>query len=305
MQDSGIIYSGGIHISGSNHYMPNANIGSTVTTVDCCPFELREHVIKRVALAGLALLVIGIVTASIPALPVVVPVFLIIGGALALISSLFKISFQNTTITGSIIPTVIGSGVETSQRVEFGDQQIASIVFRSPGKLTVTSGETCSLTTQADDNIIPLLNHRLVEGALTLDQQHNVFLQTRSPIQYHLTMPHHSVSRVTLDGEGDILLNAVAENKFSCTINGSGNVTVLGGTTKHQTITINGSGNYQAGPLRSEAVNININGDGDVTVWAAKTLSVKINGSGDCRYHGQPTLSQQIFGSGSITPVSP
>jgi len=209
---------------------------------------------------------------------------------------------QSTTIPSPTIAPVIGSGVVNTQRVELGNQQISSIIFSSVGELIVTKGETCSLTTQADDNIIPLLHHQLSESTLTLKTQKDVSFQTSSPIQYHLTIPH-SISQITLHGAGKILLDEVNQKEFACTINGSGDVQIKEGITNQQEITINGSGNYLADALKSEDIRININGSGDGTVWATGKLSVRIRGSGDCHYRGHPTINKQISGSGSVTPM--
>lgn len=86
---------GNIHV-GSGNNMAGANIGNTSVTLFSPSVKFRgwDKLLKTVALLGIAILVTGAALACFPPVPLAISVCLIVGGTLALINSLFKITLQ-------------------------------------------------------------------------------------------------------------------------------------------------------------------------------------------------------------------
>lgn len=196
-------------------------------------------------------------------------------------------------------------------------QNIESVEVRTDGDLTVTVGDTPSLTITAPKNVIDRLTSDVVDGVLVLGVKSPQFGFDMGDIDYELTVPKLSAvsiegsSDVTadftgadevtidIDGSGDVHGEGIAAKTVTTSVDGSGDIE-LTGTTDTQTIRIDGSADFGGADLVSRATTIDLSGSGDIEVNATETLDVDLSGSGEVRYRGGAKVQSDISGSGNV-----
>ena len=233
---------------------------------------------------------------------------------------------------------VKGSGKIETQNVDVSN--FSRITLENSGDVYIEQGATESVSVEADDNILPLLETTVRGGELVLSTKPNTSIDPSRKIVYRITAkelsgialrgsgnfnvsPIKSDSMdISVDGSGNIKIDDLATGKLSMHLNGSGNIAIdkvsasstdasvngsgdikLSGESPTQKISFSGSGNYLAGDLKSGSVDVNIPGSADVTVWATDELKTNINGSGTVRYYGRPTVDQNGNGSGKLVSL--
>jgi hypothetical protein len=186
-----------------------------------------------------------------------------------------------------------GSGdLITESREVSGFDEIAVL---GSGKVIVDVTGTESLTIEAEDNIMPLLETEVRSGRLELAVEGNIS-PTRD-ITYTITAA--TLQGVTIVGSGDVTANGVDAAGFAVEISGSGDVSPAG-TAAALSVDIAGSGRYHGEDLVVATATIDVAGSGDAVVNATDELDIDVAGSGNVEYIGNPTVAQSVSGSGEV-----
>ena len=231
--------------------------------------------------------------------------------------------------------TVNGSGkLETKT---FDVSNFTSVTLAGFGDVFIKQGDNESLTVKTDDNILPLLDIRVIGSELVLDTKPNLSINPSHGIIYNLTVKdlnkiglkgsgnfsietvESNEMKISLLGSGDINFKGLNSDSLSIDLSGSGNISFdniavktidsnvkgsgdikLNGKSDMQNISVLGSGNYLAGNLETGSTDINIPGSGDLTIWVTDQLKIHLDGSGNVSYYGRPTIDQTGNGSGSV-----
>ena len=192
-------------------------------------------------------------------------------------------------------PAVRGSGVvQTEHRDATGFTEIR---LSGSGQVDVRHGDADSVTVEAEDNILPLLETRVRDGRLTLGTKPNVSINPTRPIRYHVTVKR--LTAIGVSGSGRFVVEGLDTSRLTADISGSGSAT-LSGRADALELTISGSGDYDASRLASKSATVTISGSGNATVNAAERVEANVSGSGSVRYLGNPSVDQQVSGSGSV-----
>lgn len=234
--------------------------------------------------------------------------------------------------------SVIGSGILETQTIKV--RNFDSVTLAGFGNVFVQQGNFEDLTVQTDDNILPLLDIKVIGHELILGTKPNVSINPSQSITYNLTVKDlNAISlkgsgnfyvetvksnklRISLFGSGDITFKSLTSDDLSIDLYGSGNITMddvivktidtsvkgsgdvrLTGKANTQKVTISGSGNYLAGELETDSAQISIPGSADVTVGVKDAMTAQISGSGNIRYYGKPTIDQSRSGSGDLVAL--
>ena len=231
--------------------------------------------------------------------------------------------------------TVNGSG--KLEIKNFDISNFDSVTLAGFGDVFIKQGDRESLTIKTDDNILPLLDIRVIGSELVLDTKPNLSINPTHGITYNLTVK--DLNKIGLNGSGNISIETFESNEMiisllgsgdinfrglnsdslSIDLSGSGNISFeniavktidsnvkgsgdikLNGKSDLQTISVMGSGNYLAGNLETGSTDINMPGSGDLTIWVTDQLKVHVDGSGNIRYYGKPTIDQTGNGSGNV-----
>jgi hypothetical protein len=212
---------------------------------------------------------------------------------------------------------VRGSGnIETEER---NVSDFHKVHLSGVGNLIISQGEKESLTIEADDNIIPLIETDVFGERLTISFKRGYNFIPSAKIKFYLTVV--DLDEISLSGAGDIdcedfrteslefkvsgagdlNFNASAE-RIEVSLSGAGNIT-LSGKVDSQNIEISGAGKYNGENLESRKCEITVSGAGSATVNVSEELNVEINGVGNVYYTGSPQVTQDISGLGRIKSV--
>lgn len=202
---------------------------------------------------------------------------------------------------------------QTSQR---SIADVSGVRLQTSGTLSITHGETTSLSVTAGRNVIDRLTSEVDDGVLVLALDGHV--EYLGSVSYALVVPE--LDRLEVAGSGDVAARDLRSNALSITIEGSGGVTLsgldveqfdvtvagsgtvqAGGSATRQDVRIQGSGDYDADRLDSRQAQVTVSGAGNASVRATDSLDAVVNGSGDIRYTGDPRVSRRIEGSGDIS----
>ncbi|WP_448337199.1 head GIN domain-containing protein [Chloroflexus aurantiacus] len=233
---------------------------------------------------------------------------------------------------------VTGSGNMVTQT--FDVRAFDQIRLGTSGMMYIEQGDNFSLSIEADDNILPVLQVEVEKGVLTLRTIPEVSMLQSETLIYRVTLP--KLSALDLSGSADIHADDFTADSLDININGSGDVTFVNldvaslsvrisgsgdmilpnvsaktilaevnssglmevaGTTDRLHVKVSGSGDVLAENLKASIVEVAVNGSGDVTVWAVDTLDVSISGSGNVRYLGSPALTEKISGGGDLSKL--
>lgn len=210
---------------------------------------------------------------------------------------------------------VAGSGrVVTEARAVAGYRRIE---VRAPLTVTLRSRGREGVELRGDDNLLPLLQTRVVDGTLVLDWKPGTVVSRSSAL--HATIDVAALERlvlagtgavsgelppapqltVELDGSGRARLDALQAGRLVLSVAGSGDLQVAGRADR-LSVSIAGSGNVDADRLRADEGTVSITGSGNAAVAVRQALTVAIVGSGDVVQGGEAVPKVTVTGSGRV-----
>lgn len=192
--------------------------------------------------------------------------------------------------------SVRGSGVVASQPREAAGFTHVRLAGSGDVILEQTGAE--SVTVEAEDNLLPLLEATVHDGVLRLGAKPGVSIQTTKPIRYHVTVK--ALSGINITGSGNVRATGLDTDRLSTDISGSGSAD-LTGRADDVDLRITGSGSCDAADLRCKSARVTVSGSGTATVDATDRLTADVTGSGSVHYTGNPAVEKRITGSGAVT----
>lgn len=182
--------------------------------------------------------------------------------------------------------------------------------------ITITQGDTNSLTVNAPDNILPQIQTTVKNDLLRISTEGNIKNQKDISITITVKKLASIISggaanikssnelicdklTVETNGSGNINLLTKA-TEINATTNGSGNI-ILKGSAQELTATSSGSGNINVTNLEAKKVTAKTSGSGNIKVFVLESLTATISGSGDIIYKGNPIdRNVNISGAGTV-----
>jgi len=187
-----------------------------------------------------------------------------------------------------------------------------------PANVTLRQGALEGVTLTTDDNIAPLVETVVENGALKIRwARQNLSLdikrleivvdaKTLDAIAVHgsgqlraRTLKAGAL-HIAVDGSGEMALDTIEATSLKVAIHGDGELTVAGRVDTLD-VAISGSGEIHAAKLESRRAQLALNGSAQATVWAKDDLTATIAGSGQISYYGTPRVTQTVAGSGRVT----
>jgi len=199
-----------------------------------------------------------------------------------------------TTVTVNHTPTIDGSGRIVQQSRNVGE--FRAVHTMGSENVDVRFGATTSVVIAADDNILPLLSSRVIDGTLKIESRGSY--RTRNPIRVWITTPR--LDEFTTMGSGNVVIHDVSSPHLKLTLQGSGDIEA-NGRTGELDLALMGSGRAQLGDLAATDVSAGVFGSGTAVVRASGKLDAQMFGSGTLRYIGNPkSMRSSHFGSGRV-----
>ena len=191
--------------------------------------------------------------------------------------------------------SVQGSGVRAEERRELPDFE--EIHLHVQADVTVSRGEQTGCTVSTDENLLPVVQ-TVVSGRklhIKAAQSYSSTLGTT------ITLVAPLITRVAVNGSGDVRLADVTGEALRLEIAGSGDIAAAG-TVRVLRAGISGSGSIDARELEAGRVTVDISGSGEADVHAVESLIADISGSGQItvfRITGRGGIQRERFGQGA------
>jgi len=218
-----------------------------------------------------------------------------------------KLSLTVTSVIAMLLSAcgvaiVPGSGKIISETRDVGGY--SQVVFSAPGELTIVQNGKEGLVIEADDNFIQYIKTSVRGDVLYIYVEPELIkLYSSKPIQYTLDMD--ALTRVTLNGSGDIRAGGLIASNLDFDLNGSGDILIGAVTSKSTTVALDGSGQYRFNSLMTDQLSTSIDGSGDIHIKdaIAKKADFEIDGSGTLALTNivADTVNVQVDGSGDST----
>ena len=196
---------------------------------------------------------------------------------------------------------VTGSGkMQNETRAVGGFQAIA---LRSSMKLVLRQGTREGVELRADDNLLPLIETRVVDRdgvpTLELGMKRGTSFSTSQPIV--ATIDLITLRSLSISGSGEVVADALKTPALAIHVSGSGNIKLKQLATDALSAKVSGSGDLEF-TGRAGKLAVSIAGSGDVNTRAleADDVSVSVAGSGDANVTARKTLNISIAGHGSV-----
>ena len=208
------------------------------------------------------------------------------------------------------------AGAQTSEQRPI--EGVTAVRLLTSGDLSITVGESDSLTVTAGANQLTGLTSQVIDGTLILDNKAATIAD--SHISYALTVPPLTSlelsgsgsangvgvltgdAQVAASGSGAVSLSGLDLTSIVVDLSGSGNVQLAGASTGQQ-VTITGSGEYSGSDLASQHAEVDVSGSGNAAVNVTDHLTASVSGSGNITYTGNPAqVDRDSSGSGDIVP---
>jgi hypothetical protein len=190
--------------------------------------------------------------------------------------------------------TIQGSGVAKTETRDVG--AFSRIDSTGSADVIVTIGDKQSLTVEADDNILPLIDTE-VKGDKLVISSHDSY-SPRTDIKITITVP--KLDEASVRGSGTIKASGVDAQDFKTQLTGSGDISLEGKATSLKA-TVTGSGSLDASKFTVGDADVRVSGSGDARINASKSLNASVSGSGDVQYSGNPSaVERHVSGSGSV-----
>ncbi len=238
----------------------------------------------------------------------------------ALLLAVCALAIPAAPALASPLDWISGNSIQGSGKLQKQTREVGSfhgVALNVPGTVELRIGNTDSVTIEADDNILPLIETVVENGTLRIRpaKRNANFRQSNLTI----VIQARQVERISVGGSGSITATGLRAEKLRFDVGGSGSINArdldsrqvavaIGGSgnfkasgkTEQLTASIGGSGNIQAGRLAAREVQVSIGGSGEAEVWAKDDLSISIGGSGEVSYYGDPRISRSMQRSSSI-----
>ncbi|NJK63017.1 MAG: DUF2807 domain-containing protein [Synechococcaceae cyanobacterium SM2_3_1] len=205
-------------------------------------------------------------------------------------------------------PLIISQGytvVRGSGQVKQEARSVSSfrgIRLTGIGQVSVRQTGQESLSVEAEDNILPLLQTKVVNEILILDVRNNTTIQPTAPIRYDIEVKQ--LDQLQLSGAGSMEVLDLSTPALSVSISGTGELT-LAGEAEELEVGVSGTGELEAQNLITQRAEVNSRGVGEAIIHTQEDLKVNISGVGSVRYLGTPRIQQSISGLGTIRPYRP
>lgn len=223
-----------------------------------------------------------------------------------------------TTLPREIAP-LKGSGHSINEWREVSG--ITSVSLGTIGELTISLGSQESLRVEGEDNILPYIETKVVDGELRIDNKPRSNMSPTMPVRYDLTVReldsihvgsvgsvaflptetfHAQRFSIEAASVGSVSLTWLRADSLDVQISSVGSVEIMNGQVTHQKITLSSTGSYKAGNLSSKSAIVEVTSVGSATVWVDETLDATLSSIGSLQYYGNPRVTSNSTSLGKV-----
>ncbi len=189
---------------------------------------------------------------------------------------------------------VVGSGLVKAEVRKV--PAFKSILLKGSINVKYVNTAAQKVSVSADDNLLPYIITEVKNGSLNIRYKDGSYT-TKSKVLVTVNAPNITVCAST--GSGNMDIQGVGGQSFSCSLSGAGNASITGRVTQFNVMT-NGAGSVSAEKLDAIDVMASLSGAGSIRVSASKSLTASLSGAGSISYKGSPKITSQVSGSGKL-----
>lgn len=215
----------------------------------------------------------------------------ILGSVAASVTTFGKLKINGDSFLFS--NSVQGSGnIITEQREvsEFSQVSVGGVF-----KAEITAGKDFSVTVEADDNLLPLIETGVRGDTLKISTDGR--LRSAQPIVVRITAPN--ISGVKASGASDVNLSGVNNRTLSLELSGASKMTASG-VTEQAAIEVSGASSLTAYDLAATFANVDTSGASRTRVNASSQLFADASGASTILYKGSPNVRRNSSGASTI-----
>ncbi|MGH7571648.1 MAG: head GIN domain-containing protein [Gemmatimonadota bacterium] len=209
-------------------------------------------------------------------------------------------------------PGVRGSGHRITQTRTAGE--FDRVHVSGDFDVRITAGASPSLRIEGDDDLLPLVETRIVNEELRVRSERNLRPTRRILVQ--IGTP--SLAGVETSGSSDVSATGVRTDAFDAGVSGSGSLDAEGsfgnlavsvsgsgqvigrGVAETVDVHVSGSGDVDLLAVSARSARVSTTGSGDVSLAVSESLDASTSGSGEVRYSGRPSVNANVSGSGEV-----
>ena len=200
-------------------------------------------------------------------------------------------------------------------RYEATDFDAVSVI--GPQDVIIVVADEFKVTASGDPGALAQFEAVVEDGSLVIRPREGVTFDDLDDVTFTVAMP--TISRVDVEGSGDVTVDGVAGPRFSGAVSGSGTLAIAmleaeevelavtgsgdldaAGTARAVAIQVTGSGEIHAAGLTGASANVAIEGSGDVDLSVLEQAAVAITGSGEVDISGPAVCTVTGVGSGEV-----
>lgn len=204
------------------------------------------------------------------------------------------LAFQQGCVMRLRSNSVQGSGVARVQTREVDDFQ--SINLSGQGQVEVQIGSPQSLEITFDDNLLELVETKVVDGQLTISTRESY--NSQLPLLIKITMP--SIERAGLSGIGSMTLDGLDGQRLEVRVSGVGQLKASG-KVQELLVRLSGTGDADLEELVAESADVTVSGVGNAKIHATQQVNATASGVGGVLIFGNPPeVQSKASGVGTI-----
>jgi hypothetical protein len=164
-------------------------------------------------------------------------------------------------------------------------------------RLVLRRADRESVTVEADDNLLPMVETEVRGGRLSLGWRSGTSVTTTRGLRFEVTA--RELSAIAASGGAQVEATGIDAAVLRVDASGGGRVRAEG-RAERQEVTASGGGGYDGARLRSTAARVRASGGGWAIVDVAEELEASADGGGWVEYAGEPRVRQETSGGGSV-----
>ncbi len=220
---------------------------------------------------------------------------LVVGFIAANASSIGRLSDRPFNFTFNF-GGVKGSGDAASENRDV--RGFKAIDVSSSFEVVITAQKDFSVTVEADDNILPLIETEVRRGVLRIECSRRV--SPKTPMKIIISAP--DIENIETSGAANVILYSIKNSGLHIDSSGASKILVTGETAK-LVVEVSGATKIDAEGLISENADIDTSGASQVLVNVSNSLRTDASGASKITYSGSPReLDTKKRGVASVSP---
>jgi hypothetical protein len=188
-----------------------------------------------------------------------------------------------------------GSGVLKTEIREV--TPFSTISFKSVGKLKIQQTGKESLTIIADENILPILESRVSDQTLYINNVNPSSIDPTNPIEFIVEVKN--LENLDTKAVGSIEVKDIQGKRLSVSLDGVGSMAIAGNVDVLD-LELSGVGSFNGEELKSKQATVRNKGVGSAVVNVSEQLDASASGIGAIEYIGSPQVTESVKGLGGI-----